>query len=171
MIAEYRDWLSRVEGLGTAELAYLAGIIDGEGCVTITAHQNKYESSKSVSPSFVAHVSVANTDVRLMDWLTSRLGGWVGLKRRNYPCSRQKPVYTWQLTSDRARAMLRIVRPYLVLKGAQADIVMATDRYLMPKKSCFKRRIPSELLQKRAIVVAQIRKLNRRGPVPVEEVS
>jgi hypothetical protein len=59
------------------ELAYLAGIIDGEGCFTLHREKNSHR--------FASQLQIGNTDLRLLEWVKTRFGGSVNFERRNNP--------------------------------------------------------------------------------------
>jgi hypothetical protein len=121
--------------------------IDCEGWVSITGrHANQII------------VGVLNTDPRLLAWLQSRFGGYISPPRvRTNP--RAKPAWTWLLWSPRAQVFLRAIRPYLILKGEQADIALAFALLLGPKGKRLTpaRQVPRDALRRR------LRVLNRRG--------
>jgi hypothetical protein len=53
-----------------AEIAYLAGIIDGEGCIYIG---NFSCNKKTGVPYYQTNIQVTNTDKKLIDWLLTYL--------------------------------------------------------------------------------------------------
>ena len=57
-----------------AQLAYLAGIIDGEGCFVIGCYAF---SKKTGVPHFHTTVQVTSTDRILIEWLVDNFGGKV----------------------------------------------------------------------------------------------
>src|SRR5215510_8298578 len=58
---------SVIEHLSEAEKGYLAGIIDGEGCIMLARHLGKHV--------YNLYVSIANTSMALHRWLEQRLPG------------------------------------------------------------------------------------------------
>jgi len=142
------------------ELAYLAGIIDGEGCISLGVRKLIY-----VTPT----IQVTNTDKRLTDWLQSCLGGNVYVGRETRP-TRKQP-YLWSVAGAKAREIIKAVRPYLMLKVEQADIILALetiDRTLIPRDGKTGRlmRLPQSYHNATASALSSIRALNRRGPPP-----
>jgi hypothetical protein len=97
-------------------LAYLAGLFDGEGTVTIGATAGRY---------FNVQVVITNSDARLMEWLAG-FGGSVSKKPKIGSFSGSaKLVFRWVLYADNAATFLQAVRPYLRMKGEQADVAFA----------------------------------------------
>lgn len=66
------------------DLAYLAGILDGEGCFSI---------GKSSKGYYNLRVDVVNTDRRLIEWLHVNFGGYTG--DRNTEKVEWKNKQTW----------------------------------------------------------------------------
>lgn len=67
------------------EKAYLAGIIDGEGTVTLTRHH------KNETPT--ARVSVANNNLKLLEWIKSIVGGVI-VSKKKYK-THHRDSYVW----------------------------------------------------------------------------
>lgn len=102
------------------ELAYAAGILDGEGSVCLI------KSRKGRLPS--PQVSVVSTDRELADWFKARFRGTVVRKKKRK--AHHSDAYDWRLIDRNALRFLALVRPYLTLqrKIARADLLL--DEYL-----------------------------------------
>ncbi|MCD6006905.1 LAGLIDADG family homing endonuclease [Halomonas sp. IOP_31] len=142
------------DGILTAdELAYMAGMIDAEGCIAIGRDRYK------VTPWHRLQVSVANTDQRLMTWLTERFGGFVcSVKRHKVE---HKHGYQWYITQEGAASLTRALAPYLVIKRAQAELAVSfiVDRKQLPAR-------PEEghpELTRRESCYEHMKSLNRKG--------
>lgn len=115
-----------IRGLSATESAYLAGIVDGEGCIHM--------------PKGVRHirVNVANTSATLIEWLRG-LGGTVIVNRRNFPTGTKstKPVFSWSVNSwHNCRALLTQIEPHMLIKRDRARhaIALLTEWMSGPKK-------------------------------------
>jgi hypothetical protein len=94
------------------DLAYLAGILDGEGSISICG-----------SPRNVVRVGISNTDEGLIKWLAS-IGGGVSKKTPSPNC---KQCYHWQVYSRfDVRAFLIAVVPYMRIKQNKAILAIET---------------------------------------------
>ena len=93
------------------DLAYVAGIIDGEG--TITVVKNGQTSS--------LRVSVCNTNEWLINWLRFSFGGSVYKFRK---IEKNKQAWQWMLTCRKARDFIVLVMPYLQIKRPQAELAI-----------------------------------------------
>lgn len=103
-----------------AVLGYLAGIVDGEGHIGITC---SFDPKGSVNKSHAPRLVIINTDLRLMSWLVELFDGAISAteNKRN---PQYKTRYSWQIHGNRCEALLQALRPYLRLKGEQADVVL-----------------------------------------------
>lgn len=104
------------------DLAYFAGIIDGEGNFCL------HNQGTHV---FSCSLSVGNTDPRLAQWLMARFGG--RLHRQQMKDPRCKLFYRWSLASRDITPMITAVLPYLVLKKDQAELMLAYRKTIVPR--------------------------------------
>ena len=102
--------------LTETEKAYLAGFIDGEGCIMI--HRGKQRNG---APRHQLRLDIAQANKNFIESLQKTMGlGAVSLVKRR---SRNRaPCYHWVLHDRQAEELLKAVRPYLRIKGDQADI-------------------------------------------------
>ena len=140
-----------------AQIAYLAGIIDGEGCLYIgRVKQGKYGSG------FQWHslLRVTSCDEELIIWLEDTFGGSKDSRYRW--TSKQKftrPVYNWQATGPMLDYILPLVEPYLIIKIKQCDVM---KRYRLTSLARSNKRIPQEILDKRFELLVEMKNLNSR---------
>lgn len=127
------------------ELGWVAGIIDGEGCISI-ACENPKPSSKRTSPYYQLHVDVMMTHLPTIEKLRAITG--VGCyKNRVKPGIARNQSYQWRVACKQAAALLQVLRPALVTKAEEVDIAMEFSS-LPVTKSC-KLGTPPELLEAR----------------------
>jgi hypothetical protein len=102
------------------KLAWAAGFIDGDGCVTavIQRHQNR------ITPSVRIRVVIVQNDHYVLQVLKNVLGESGALNAlKRQPCQNRQP-YQLQYDSGHAIAVLKKIRPYLVRKAREADACM-----------------------------------------------
>ncbi len=108
--------------LSETDKAYLAGILDGEGCIRLSRH-------RSGTTGYVYHIqiTISNTSNSLMKWLDDKLPGTAystSLKPQQNGAGTRKPAFNWVLAGNRrATVFLREIAPYLVIKKPQADLL------------------------------------------------
>lgn len=145
------------------ELGYLAGLIDGEGTVTLN-QETKY-------PNLVcALVSIANSDYRIIDWCKTRLpDGRIQKSTHKSGATRDSYQIIW--AGNKCMNVLRLIIPYLISKRAQANLLLELrEQEQTVKQSEGVKRFgsrhpcPQRLLDIRMSILSQMRQLNQRGP-------
>jgi hypothetical protein len=107
--------------LSERDRAYLAGIIDGEGCIMLA---RRHPNGPNRRPVYAPYVSIANTSPALRSWLEERLPGLATYNRFNRQPGRWREQWTWMLAGNRqVMTFLREIAPYLVIKREQAELV------------------------------------------------
>ena len=94
------------------KFAYLAGIIDGEGCI--------YDARHIAKNKFV--LTINTTDKKLWEWLKSKLDkGCSYQEKRQKPKPHHKQVYVFQAVAmNDVIEILEAVIPYLIIKKEKA---------------------------------------------------
>lgn len=144
------------------EKAYLAGLVDGEGCISITSSSTPNKKSCSFSVS----LSVSNTDIELLNHIVAITGiGKITLSSRSRK-SRElfpqwKPVYLWRVFAVEMRLLLPIILPYLVGKRQRAQLV--TEFFALTKGQGYGSHLSAPEKYVRDQILAELKELNRRG--------
>ena len=104
-----------IEKLEKWQLGYIAGIIDGEGCISLSKHTNR--------ETYVPAVKVAMTNEVCIHFLhnMTEIGNFnVDIRPKPY-----KPEYKWRVGSRLdIYILLRTIYPYLVVKKKQASVML-----------------------------------------------
>ena len=140
-----------------AELAYFAGIIDGEGCLSLTVGKRR---ANGLSLTRATQLYVGNTDPRVIQWIQSRFGGSVALRPSPHP-ERHKPLWRWLCSGANIEPVLRAVLPYLIIKREQATLILAYRKTMAMVGS--NAQTTNETQQTQDEMIAQLRVLNKRG--------
>jgi hypothetical protein len=134
--------------LEEVEKAYLAGIVDGEGTVTLTRHHK--------NETHTPRVSVANNNLELLKWIKVLYGGTITNKKKRLP--HHKNSYVWYVGQNRAIRFLNEIKQYLIIKRQQADLISSTYKSVTHRAGKY----TPEMLAKKNELVAKIRILNQR---------
>lgn len=121
--------------LPEGERAYVAGLIDGEGCIGIACSRGKYYSAR-------VDVGMSEVALPLLNQLQATFGGSVSQSRKQ--TEKWAAAFRWTLEGRLAAAFCLCIAPYLRLKRKQAEIVSMPGLDGKTKE--------------------QIHKLNRKGP-------
>jgi hypothetical protein len=142
------------------DLAYMAGIVDGEGCFYI-GKKPKIEGDGYVSEHFTGLLKIDNTDSKLIDWLDTTFSGTCSAQCRTTSSRKfERDIFTWVATGDRLLDICEQFLPYLVIKKTHCEIMINFRKTYTTK-------LGSHVLSKETIATRQslledIRKLNSR---------
>lgn len=104
------------------QIAYFAGIMDGEGCFFIG---NFSRNKITGTPYYQTLLTVSNTDKRLIDWLFNTFGGMVSkYTRKQLPKNSRKEVHRWQASGERLKHLCELILPYIVCKKRETEIML-----------------------------------------------
>lgn len=139
------------------EAAYVAGFIDGEGTLTI-GRATRSERDSRAGFSYEALLTISNTDLDALKRIAAMLGnGKIQVSDKRKVLG-HKPAYRILLTPNQIRHVLPQIRPYLLVKARQADVLAM---FLATKASG--RNVTAESWQQWENWRAEIRTLNKRG--------
>ena len=120
-MADYRE----VKELSTVDAAYIAGLIDGEGTVSLL-RKHKQDNRQLV-------VSVSNTERPVLDYLLATIGAGKITGKRTYAVQ-HTPSFTYAITNRQALELLRQVASFLrTYKAQRADMLLAHYVRLTPR--------------------------------------
>jgi hypothetical protein len=139
--------------LDDTELAYLAGVIDSDGCITITCRKI------GNCLSYREMMTLTQVSQEAVDMLHNEFGGSRSIKAIND----QKPLYVWQATTATAAACAEALLPYLRIKKRQAELLlMLSDSKLdNPRRHGWQGRIlDNETIDFRQALMRDIRSRN-----------
>ena len=104
------------------DIAYLAGIIDGEGSIYIG---NFSCNATTGAKYYQTNIEITNTDKNLVDWLLNTFGGLLlTYTAKQTPKNSRRTVYRWVATGERVTHLCEIMMPYLVAKRRQAILLL-----------------------------------------------
>lgn len=157
------------DGLRERDKAWMAGFIDGEGCLTISRQVRKGRPS----PACRAYITIATTHRDVLQGFVERYGGRVYSvhERRGDKRGRKwADAYDWYCPVSSAEQLLVDVLPHLRIKRPQAEILLTFIR----KKRAFERRfwpgrgkgsapLTAEEISFREDLRIQVQLLNQKG--------
>lgn len=103
-------------------LAYIAGLIDGEGTITIRRHNR---GKGHTVEEYGAWISMAQKEREILDWLKSVVECGSVVKHTFKGDRWGSPImHHWAVGYDAAYQLILALRPYLRVKHKQADLVI-----------------------------------------------
>ena len=134
--------------LTETEKSYIAGIIDGEGTITLSKRR------KNEMPSPV--ISVSSTDLEVLHWLRTRLGGIICTKKKYKTTHKQS--YTWYIKlAGKCLNLLNDIELFLIIKRPHALLLLKDYKNATPRNGKY----DSETLCKKLELINKIRILNK----------
>ncbi len=100
--------------------AYMAGLFDGEGCVSVIRRKAK---KGCVADGFSLDVRIGMTCLRTLQAIAQAYGGSISPLKRSNPKYRQ--AWHWYCTGDTAMAVLTRIRPFAITKAEQIRLAIA----------------------------------------------
>lgn len=144
--------------LTEAEKGYLAGLLDGEGCVGYYCRYTKNQ------PYHSASLHICMTDKKPSEWLMAKVG--FGKVSYSTKPGIRKAVYSWQLCNKpQVQAVLRLIRPLLLVKASQVDVLFDLWE---AEKAFVERELSPELITIRQKAADQIKALKNSDTEGVE---
>lgn len=110
------------------DLAYAAGIFDGEGSVSVSY---RLQSARSKNQTFGVKVSVSQVDPEVITWLKDTFGGTCDSYKGS--SKRAKIVFRWTLHCRKAADFLEAIVPFLKLKTARSVAAIRLARMARPR--------------------------------------
>ena len=140
--------------LTQVQSAWLAGLVDGEGCIGIWRQTLKGNRS---GYTYRSAIEIANTNRPILEAIEKIVDGWVCIKdaRKN----RAHKVLHVLLVRPRAvKRVLEHIAPFLIVKKRQADLVIEFRRLMEAAPMRTEREHEAF-----AALYAECRALNKRG--------
>lgn len=104
------------------QIAYLAGIIDGEGSIYIG---NFSHNPKTGAKYYQTNMEVTNSDLGLMNWLHNTFGGRIyKYTEKQTPKCHRCEYYRWIVTGNCLTHLCDLLLPYLICKKRQCEIMI-----------------------------------------------
>ena len=106
------------------EIAYAAGLFDGEGMVRIA----RFAKPNSAHIRYQVIVMIGMTHEGIIRQLPENFTGSVHCNDHSKRNKKHRPQWCWYVSSQKAATFLRKIRPFLVVKAEEADIALALQQ-------------------------------------------
>ena len=115
--------------LSEAEKAWLACLIDSEGCITISYCANT--GPTRTNPQWQVRITIANTNVKLLETFTriTGMGNTYNTHAERYNKNAKKSYHTQIVRKQEVCELLTEILPFLIAKKSQARIAIRATAY------------------------------------------
>jgi len=137
------------------QLAYMAGIIDGEGSIGI--EKQKANGKQRKHDYYCLRLRVYNTNFELITWLLNNFGGNY-FKNTKY--KGRKQCYSWTLFGDNLLQVITACEPYFIVKKNLIEIVMEFRKTVIGKTNW---NIPKDIQEYRHALFLKAKAINKIG--------
>lgn len=147
------------------QYAYLAGLIDGEGCLRITRdHSPGILKQGNKSPRYGAGITIHMVTPEPLYFFKSIFpDGYLVYEGAREDRPNQRPTYCWRCQNRHAvQEVVEKLYPYLLVKKNQADILLEYCRNYKPCQT-LKGEDHTNELQRREDLYLKMKKLNAVG--------
>ena len=107
-----------------ADIAYMAGFFDGEGCISICCSSSRWREL-----SLKCQVGQCNRWI--LELFKFRFGGSIRLQKKE--SVQHHDYWMWHISSGKAADFLKVIEPCLYLKRAEAKIAIEFQSH---KRAC-----------------------------------
>jgi hypothetical protein len=117
--------MSKLPLWSAADTAYIAGLIDGEGCIGIYHRKDR---------GYFVQLTIVNTNSELMSWLEWKLHANT---IKSLPDKRPRNKQSFAVTIDRMRAfeVLQRVNRYIIAKSQQIQLALQFKQWQNARKT------------------------------------
>jgi hypothetical protein len=136
------------------QLAYFAGLFDGEGHVGLHL--------RSVDNGIDTTLVITNTHRNVFLPLLPEFGG--AIKTRQKTASHHRQVYHWQACGMNAERFARAIRPYSIIKAEEIDFYLSFCQQFLRRH--LHRLLTDEELEEREKQVSSFLKLREQDGIP-----
>lgn len=154
----YYDWQIKTEAMR----AWVGGIVDGEGCITILETKSSHSESLSYPPT----IQVRMCDLEPLDRLVQVVGSSYG-KPQHPPsqvAANQRASWQWKVVSEQAANVIAEIYPFLTCKRKQAIVAWNHQAFRSARGNQKRERGD---IEKEQFCKTLINSLNQREPVDI----
>ena len=152
--------------ISCCDLSYAAGLIDGEGCITLAIYRKGVYRNANITTVCV-HVRVSMADAICPVFLYEKFGG--KLLKLKPQKSHFKECLRWEVSGKAAYVFLDLIIPFLKLKKDQAIDALSFKKVLH-LRGRFKKIGPHDE-QNRWDIINRMRARTTKGPKPLPPIK
>lgn len=141
------------------DLAYAAGLFDGEGTFIITKGTCKGQSNRPRPFYFYPAACIEIRDELIVNWMKEKFGGIIAKKSKRK--ENHSDTYIWRIRDyENLRLFINKIHPYLKIKSKQVDIL---NRFIDLRIGKFTKKLTDDEWDKMVELHCIMKELNKTG--------
>lgn len=142
-----------LDAIADIRYAYLAGFIDGEGCIRITKTKIQ-DAARRRTHAYFLWMTAANTCEAVIRAIREEFGGDVADTRKYKKNPNWANSWRWRITGPRCAKIIERMLPFLIVKRNEALVALEFQRQARPRSN---RTCTDEELRIRELLYYKIR--------------
>lgn len=142
------------ENWSIEKLSYLAGIIDGEGSISIEIQSQSIRHNRKCD-YYSLRLLIINTNIPMLEWVQKNFGGSISLHSK--PRENRRDCYRLSLFSHKAAQLLEACKTYMIIKRKHVDVFVEFASTMTHANV----RLSDELLSHRRDLYLQLKHINK----------
>lgn len=142
------------------DYAYLAGVIDSEGCFRV----KKWKPKDKPNYVYAINLSVGNTRKPILEFLISFFGGSICIRKKQ---KNSKVAGVWEISAAKLFSFIHKIMPYLTVKFNVCKEVVKFQRTIISnggdRHSENFKKLYQEVLTEREGIISKIQAFNKKG--------
>lgn len=143
--------------------AYLSGLIDGDGSMSLLARKNIPKSNRNKSQIYSMRLCIVNKNKKIMIWLRNNFGGRIDMRDMKKYNPNWSNIYVWMITGPKAKKLLIKCLPYLIIKRSRAKLAIEFQNTMIGTRRGQGKRLPKEIISLRQNLMLKMKKLNQKS--------
>lgn len=147
--------------------SYIAGLIDGEGCIRINRQLPK---TKNQNVRYKLEVGLHMTNSISIEFVNSFFPASSIRRYSSKKHPTHKDSYQWTIWNKSASALLKAIQPYVILKKPQLELALSFYNHLAKYASLRYQKgkvgtipLPANIIKERNLFYLKMKILNKRG--------
>lgn len=155
--------------MGELDMSYMAGFIDGEGCIGVVKTHGYSKRKDDTRPYYMVNISATNCVMKPLELLKEYFGGFI--YNHHKTSKKDKHCWRWQLRAHKAVVAIESLYPYLRVKKPQAELCLEFAKTVNKNSIIYKHlrgritgnRVKPSIIKKRELIANKLTELNKRG--------
>jgi hypothetical protein len=141
--------------------AYIAGVVDGEGCISLSKTRVKRKTFPFYTYTYHLSLSIGNTNKEIIEYINNVYPSNIYLQAQ---CGWKKRAYIWKISDTKLVPFLKKIERYLIIKKKQCVLAKQYFNSITKNKiKGFHQMLDEGEVSKREKFYQKFKLLNKKG--------